>query len=135
MVEAMSADRLVVFVHGLGEDADAQDARADALPDGFAALVIDVFGAETGESLSLSDAAAGTALETERPGAGSVRLCGLSPGAMIAPRFAVDYPDRVLEAGGRDMYQYLVNGVREGYRRFSIGSHLLSPSSVPMAWT
>lgn len=92
----MSADQLVVFVHGLGEVPAVWDAQVDALPDGFAALVIDVFGAEPDGSFSLSGSAARIAAEIDRLGVGSVHLCGLSLGAMIALRFAVDYPDRVL---------------------------------------
>lgn len=95
-VETMSSDELVVFVHGLGEVPEVWRAQAGALPDGFAPLVIDVFGPAPNKSFSLSRSAASIAAEIDRIGVAAIHLCGLSLGAMIALRFAVDYPDRVL---------------------------------------
>lgn len=88
-----------MFLHGLGESADAWDAQRAALPSGFDSLAVDVFGsgdeADGVTSFSLAGAADAVLEQIERHGADRVHLCGLSLGAMIALQVAVDHPERV----------------------------------------
>ncbi|MBB5748936.1 MULTISPECIES: alpha/beta fold hydrolase [Micrococcales] len=95
----MQAAQTVVFLHGMGESADAWDAQRAALPSGFDSLAVDVFGSGGGSDGATSfslDGASDTVLEhVERHGADRVHLCGLSLGAMIALQFALDHAERV----------------------------------------
>ncbi|WP_454115000.1 alpha/beta fold hydrolase [Microbacterium lacticum] len=95
----MQAAQTVVFLHGMGERADAWDAQRAALPSGFDSLAVDVFGSGNGsdgaDEFSLDGAAAAVLRQIERHGADKVHLCGLSLGAMIALQFALDHPERV----------------------------------------
>jgi pimeloyl-ACP methyl ester carboxylesterase len=92
----MSGDRLVVFIHGLGEGPEVWDAQVRALPPGFIALAVNAFGAEVDEGFSIGRSAREIALEMDRLGVASAHICGLSLGAMVALQIAVDYPARVL---------------------------------------
>ncbi|MFT4030558.1 MAG: alpha/beta fold hydrolase, partial [Protaetiibacter sp.] len=89
----------VVFLHGMGESADAWDAQRAALPPGFDSLAVDVFGPGDGSggvtSFSLDGAADGVLEQIDRHRADNVHLCGLSLGAMIALQLALDHPERV----------------------------------------
>lgn len=95
----MQAAQTVVFLHGMGESADAWDAQRAALPPGFDSLAVDVFGSGNGSdgatSFSLDGAADAVLEQIDRHGADKVHLCGLSLGAMIALQFALDHPERV----------------------------------------
>lgn len=95
----MQAAQTVVFLHGLGESPDAWDAQRAVLPSGFDSLAVDVFGSGDGlhgaASFSLDGAEDAVLEQIERHGADRVHLCGLSLGAMIALRFALDHPERV----------------------------------------
>ncbi|MEC8761513.1 MAG: alpha/beta fold hydrolase [Actinomycetota bacterium] len=80
----MQAAQTVVFLHGLGESADAWDAQRAALPSGFDSLAVDVFGSDNGSGgaaeFSLDAAADAVLRQIERHGADRVHLCGLSLG-------------------------------------------------------
>lgn len=95
----MQAAQTVVFLQGLGESPDAWDAQRAVLPSGFDSLAVDVFGSGDGlhgaASFSLDGAEDAVLEQIERHGADRVHLCGLSLGAMIALRFALDHPERV----------------------------------------
>ena len=95
----MQAAQTVVFLHGMGESADAWDAQRAALPPSFDALAIDVFGSDDepdgAVEFSLNGAADAVLEQIERHGADKVHLCGLSLGAMIALQVALDHPERV----------------------------------------
>ncbi|MFT4229074.1 MAG: alpha/beta fold hydrolase [Microbacterium sp.] len=95
----MQAAQTVVFLHGLGESADAWDAQRAALPSGFDSLAVDVFGSGDGAdgatSFSLDGASDAVLEQIEPHGAEKVHLCGLSLGAMIALQVALDHPERV----------------------------------------
>ncbi|WP_099332581.1 alpha/beta fold hydrolase [Actinomyces minihominis] len=87
----------VVFLHGIGAGPNSWSAQIAALPDGFtgsAPNLLDFIGAE-GEGFSLTVVADAVRDLLDQRGIGQVHLCGLSFGAMVATRFAIDYPERV----------------------------------------
>jgi pimeloyl-ACP methyl ester carboxylesterase len=91
------SDGTVVFLHGLGAGPESWDAQLAALPDGFVGFAPRLPGLRDADGVAFTLRGAANAVrdEVERRGAGRVHLCGLSLGAMIATRFAIDYPDRV----------------------------------------
>ena len=95
----MQASQTVVFLHGMGESADAWDAQRAVLPSDVDSLAVDVVGSGGGSEGATSfslDGASDTVMEQiERHGADRVHLCGLSLGAMVALQFALDHPERV----------------------------------------
>lgn len=87
----------VVFLHGIGADPDSWNAQIDALPAGFAGIAPTIAGLADADDqeFSLTTAAAVVRDEIDRRGIRRAHLCGLSLGAMVATRFAIDYPERV----------------------------------------
>lgn len=95
----MEAEQAVVFIHELGDRPDAWERQVEELPAGFCGVTVEVPGLTTdspvAESFSLAAASADILAELDRRGIESAHFCGLSLGAMIAFRIAVDYPKRV----------------------------------------
>ncbi|WP_200328949.1 alpha/beta fold hydrolase [Leucobacter sp. L43] len=92
-----SPSQSVLFLHGIGAGPESWDAQIDALPSEFSGFAPRVAGL-TGDGsadFSLTDAAGDVAAELDRRGIERAHICGLSLGAMIAIRFAIDYPNRV----------------------------------------
>lgn len=98
MIESMQATQTVVFLHGMGENADVWDAQRTALPSGFEGVAIDVFdgsGSAMASKFSLESAATLVVSELDRLKIEQAHVCGLSLGAMIALQLALDHPKRV----------------------------------------
>ncbi|WP_017608868.1 alpha/beta fold hydrolase [Nocardiopsis xinjiangensis] len=87
----------VVFLHGLGAGSDSWDAQLATLPEGFSGSAPRITGlSDEGEAeFSFVCAAAELVRELDRRGIERAHVCGLSIGAMLALRTAVDHPDRV----------------------------------------
>lgn len=89
----------VVFIHGLGDGPDAWTHQVAQLPEGFTGVSLEVPGLGSAgginTSFSLADASSNIVAELDRLGVDRAHLCGLSLGAMIAFRIAVDHPERV----------------------------------------
>lgn len=95
----MEADRVVVFIHGLGDGPAAWAYQVARLPEGFTGVAVGVpalgSAGPADAGFALADASAGIVAELDRLGIERAHLCGLSLGAMIAFRIAVDHPERV----------------------------------------
>lgn len=95
----MEAEQAVVFIHGLGDGPDAWAHHVAELPTGFRGVTVEVPGlgpaGRVMEGFTLADASADIITELDRLGIDGAHLCGLSLGAMIAFRIAVDHPERV----------------------------------------
>lgn len=91
-----SAQHTVVFLHGAGAGPESWDGQLHALPAGFVGFAPRLPGVRDidARQFSLDDAATAIRDELDRRGAEQAHLCGLSLGAMVATRFAIDYPDR-----------------------------------------
>lgn len=89
----------MVFVHGLGDGPDSWVHQMRGLPEGYRGVTTAVRGLGSGPApdagFSLRAAAEDVVAELDRIGVDAVHLCGLSLGAMIAFRVAVDHPTRV----------------------------------------
>lgn len=87
----------VMFLHGIGAGPESWEAQVAALPDGFTGTAPHIPGLRDDDGIPFSlDAGAAAILdEIDRGGLDRVHLCGLSLGAVIATRFAIDHPDRV----------------------------------------
>ena len=89
----------VVFIHGLGDGPESWAYQLAHLPDGFTGVSLDVPGLSSATaintSFSLADAALRIVGELDQLGIERAHMCGLSLGAMIAFRVAVDHPERV----------------------------------------
>ncbi|MGA4508298.1 alpha/beta fold hydrolase [Propionibacteriaceae bacterium G1746] len=98
-MKRMGADRVVAFIHGLGDTPDAWAHQISELPAGFQGMAVGVPGltrsGPAAEEFTLADASADLLAELDHLGIEQVDLCGLSLGAMIAFRTAVDHPERV----------------------------------------
>jgi len=95
----MGTEQVVVFIHGLGDTPDAWAHQTGALPAGFRGVTVDVPGlgsaSPVAEGFTLGGAAVAIIAELNRLGIERAHFCGLSLGAMIAFRIAVDHPERV----------------------------------------
>lgn len=99
-----SGERLVAFLHGLGERADAWTHQVSLLPEGMVGVVPPIRGLDDDEDFTVAGAAEAVLADLDRRGIRSARLCGLSLGAVIATRIAIDHPERVdslLLSGGQ----------------------------------
>ncbi|GHD34199.1 alpha/beta fold hydrolase [Nocardiopsis kunsanensis] len=87
----------VVFLHGLGAGPDSWEAQIATLPKGFSGTAPRISGLSDngGAEFSFSGAAAEIVRGLDRRGIERAHVCGLSIGAMLALRTAVDHPDRV----------------------------------------
>ena len=98
-MDRMGADRVVAFIHGLGETSDSWAHQISELPAGFRGVAVGVRGltapGPAAEEFTLADASAALVTELDRLGIDQADFCGLSLGAMIAFRTAVDHPSRV----------------------------------------
>ncbi|MDF1489073.1 alpha/beta fold hydrolase [Tessaracoccus caeni] len=95
----MDAAQAVVFIHGLGDAPGSWAHQIASLPDGFVGIAVNVPGLAPGGragEFSLGRAADHVIDEMDRLEIARAHLCGLSLGAMIAFRAAVDHPERVL---------------------------------------
>ena len=99
-------ERTVVFLHGLGDGPRSWDAQIAALPLGWAGLAPALPGlTEPAESFDLDRAADSLYAVLDGSDLGEIHLCGLSLGAMVATRLAIDHPDRwrsVVICAGQD---------------------------------
>ncbi|UNX53693.1 alpha/beta fold hydrolase [Georgenia sp. TF02-10] len=88
--------RIVVFLHGLGVGPDSWGAQLQALPPGMEGIAPPISGLHDADDVpfSLVQAARSLGDELDRRGIAAAHLCGLSLGAMVATRFALDYPER-----------------------------------------
>lgn len=95
----MESEQAVVFIHGLGDRPDAWEYQISELPTGFKGVAVEVPGlgeaAPVPVGFTLADAASDILSELDRLGIDDAHLCGLSLGAMIAFRIAIDHPERV----------------------------------------
>lgn len=95
----MSTDETVVFVHGLGDGPDAWAHQIAALPHGVTGLAVEVPGLQASganaEEFSLAGAATSIIARLDELEITKAHLCGLSLGAMISLRTALEYPERV----------------------------------------
>lgn len=87
------SDQTVVFLHGIGQGPESWDAQLAALPARMAGVAVSLHGDPA--AFSLAAAARSVRDELDRRGVQVAHLCGLSLGAMVATRFALDYPERV----------------------------------------
>ncbi|TCP56591.1 pimeloyl-ACP methyl ester carboxylesterase [Tamaricihabitans halophyticus] len=87
----------VVFLHGLGATPASWDAQLASLPGGYRGFAPSITGLADTEpaDFTFARAATGVRAELDRRGIERAHLCGLSLGAMVSVRFAIDYPDRV----------------------------------------
>lgn len=87
----------VMFLHGIGAGPESWEAQVAALPDGFTGTAPHIPGLRDDDNIQFSlDAGAAAILdEIDRRGLDRVHLCGLSLGAVVATRVAIDHPDRV----------------------------------------
>nr|WP_243752446.1 alpha/beta fold hydrolase [Leucobacter weissii] len=83
-------------MHGVGVGPESWDGQIAALPRGFEGIAPAVTGMTDTDAASFSlEAAAREVWENlELRGVAKAHLCGLSLGAMVATRFAIDYPER-----------------------------------------
>lgn len=93
----MSDAETIVFLHGLGDGPDSWNGQLARLPAGFDGVALDVPGLGRDEEgpFGLARSAERVVGELDRRGIRCAHLCGLSLGAMIAFRIAVDRPERV----------------------------------------
>lgn len=86
----------MVFLHGLGVGPESWDAQVAALTAGMTGIALPIPGLRDADAaeFSLTGAARSVRDELDRRNVAAVDLCGLSLGAMVATRFAIDYPDR-----------------------------------------
>ena len=89
--------RTVMFLHGLGASPSSWDAQLTALPPGFTGFAPQIPGITGAAHTPFTVQGAARALvgELDARHLGSVHLCGLSLGAMVATQLALDHPDRV----------------------------------------
>lgn len=93
-----------MFLHGLGERADAWTHQVSLLPAGRVGVVPPIPGLDDDERFTIEGAADAVLADLDRRGIRSARVCGLSLGAVIAARIAIDHPERVdslLLSGGQ----------------------------------
>lgn len=92
-----SQTQTVVFLHGIGAGPDSWNAQVAALPDGYTGIAPRIAGLTDADGQRFSLTAAATAIRSEldRRGIERAHLCGLSLGAMVATRFAIDSPESV----------------------------------------
>lgn len=85
-----------MFLHGVGVGPESWDAQLTALPPGFEGTAPPLSGLRDADAtpFSLEAAARSVRDDLDRRGVGEAHLCGLSLGAMVATRFAIDYPER-----------------------------------------
>lgn len=94
----MEAEQTVVFVHGLGDKPDSWAHQVGELPTGYRGVTLEVPGlgtAPASESFTLDSAASSLVSKLDQLGIEQAHLCGLSLGAMLTFRIAVDHPERV----------------------------------------
>ncbi|QVQ52780.1 alpha/beta fold hydrolase [Spiractinospora alimapuensis] len=87
---------VVVFLHGMGASPQSWSHQVDHLSTGFTGLTPQVPGLGASDPpFSVAASAAGVRDILDEHGVERAHLCGLSLGAMVATRFAIDHPDRV----------------------------------------
>ncbi|MBO1901779.1 alpha/beta fold hydrolase [Leucobacter weissii] len=93
----MAETSRVIFVHGLGDSPASWAQQISTLPAAWEGVAIDVpgLGAAGEGAFSLERAARRVVEAMDERGWREAVLCGLSLGAMIALRAAVDFPERV----------------------------------------
>ena len=100
------AVRTIVFLHGIGVGPECWRAQIAALPDGKVGLAPPLPGLTgTTGPFTLGGSAADLVTLLDGEGIDRAHVCGLSLGAMVATRFAIDYPERcasLVLSGGQD---------------------------------
>lgn len=97
----MVASEQVVFLHGVGAGPDSWQRQLTELPPGFRGSAVPIAGlsdvAAPGEdpTFTVDQAAAEVVAALDRDGIDRAHVCGLSLGAIVALRIALDHPDRV----------------------------------------
>lgn len=86
----------VVFLHGIGVGPESWNQQLSGLPPGFEGIAPAIRGLNQTSvaGFSLDGAARDIGDLLDRKGIDRAHLCGLSLGALIATRFAIDHPDR-----------------------------------------
>lgn len=97
MIDPKSPPETVVFLHGLGAGTDSWDHQIAALPDGFVGYAPPLsIRREPDRATSMLQVTSDAVLkDLQDRGIDRVHLCGLSLGAMIATRIAIDHPQQV----------------------------------------
>ena len=123
----------LVLIHGVGSDIDDLSLVAEALGAGFRILRADLRGHGQSERVpgpySLEDFATDLVELMDHAGFAQADIMGFSLGALIAQRFALDYPDRVRRLA-------LVSGVagRTAAEREAVGKRLAAlETNEPMS--
>lgn len=116
------SDQTVVFLHGIGQGTESWDAQLAALPAGMTGVAVPLPGLRDGDPAAFSLAAPARSVrdELDRRGVTVAHLCGLSLGAMVATRFALDYPERVASlvlSGGQVHPNPVLMGVQNAIMR------------------
>ncbi|WP_424445858.1 alpha/beta fold hydrolase [Microbacterium sp. CH-015] len=96
MTASHDSAQTVVFLHGIGVGPESWDAQVAALPEGFTGIAPRLAGLRDGEpSFSVERASTAVLALLDEQGVERAHLCGLSLGAVVATRVAIDHPDRV----------------------------------------
>lgn len=96
MTPMSTGTNVVVFLHGIGATPESWTHQVDNLPTGFTGITPSVPGlGESDPPFSLAASAAEVRAILDEHGVVRAHLCGLSLGAMVVTRFAIDFPDRV----------------------------------------
>lgn len=132
--DAAAGSDLVVFLHGFGDGPESWDAQLAALPDGAHGLPLRIPGLREGDGVRFALAGAASAVrdELDRLGRASAHLCGLSLGAMVATRFALDHPARTASlvlSGGQVRPNPVLMAIQNAVLR-TIPERLLVPSGM-----
>ena len=97
MSDSKSSPETVVFLHGIVAGPDSWDHQIARLPNGFVGYAPALpTPREPDRAASMLQTASDAVLtDLQDRGIDRMHLCGLSLGAMIATRFAIDHPQRV----------------------------------------
>lgn len=103
--DALSPEtELVVFLHGMGQSPADWDAQLAGLPPGYRGIAPRLFGGGRAgaagqgsirRGATMHGAAEAVVARVEAEGAHRIHLCGLSLGAVVATRVAIDHPESV----------------------------------------
>lgn len=112
--------RTVAFLHGIGVGPNSWDAQVAALPAGMVGYAPAIAGLSEDSNFSLGAAAAELRNGLVERGVASAHLCGLSLGAMVATRFAIDFPEctkSLVLSGGQVRPNPMLMGVQNAIMR------------------